>query len=187
MGSRLHQRSISRRLRGLILPLLRPQLELCAQFWTSQYKRYGHTGEHPVKGQEGEEGTGASLLSGKAERAGAVQPGEVKAQGDLPNAWRYWKGGCQMDRARLLSVVPLPGPQAVGTNSYTGDSLRTSGNFFTVRVTEYWHSLPKKSSSLEVFQIHLDMVLSFSWPAFSGEVGPDELWRSVPMSSSLWF
>lgn len=104
---------------------------------------------------------------------GAVQPGEVKAQGNCLNMERYWKGGCQVDRGRLLSVCPCQ------------DHIKK--HFSTLRVTEHWHSLPREPSSLEIFQIHLDMVLSFSWPHFRGEAGPDELWRSLPMSSSLWF
>ena len=38
--------------------------------------QYGAMGESPAKGHKDDEGTGASLLSGKAERAGTVQPGE---------------------------------------------------------------------------------------------------------------
>jgi len=42
--------------------------------------RHGLTGLSPAKGHEGDEGTGASVIQGKAKRAGAVQPGEEKAQ-----------------------------------------------------------------------------------------------------------
>ena len=44
-------------------------------------ERYELTGASPVKGTEDDEGTGASLKWGKAERAGTVQPGDEKAQG----------------------------------------------------------------------------------------------------------
>jgi len=37
------------------------------------------TGESPAEGHEDDEGTGASLLGGKAEGAGLVQPGGEKA------------------------------------------------------------------------------------------------------------
>ena len=40
----------------------------------------GATGESPAEGYEDDEGTGASLLQGKAEGAGLVQPGEEKAE-----------------------------------------------------------------------------------------------------------
>jgi len=52
---------------------------------SSVQKRHGHTGQSPMKGHKDDEGTGASLLWGKAEGAEAVQPGEDKAQGDLIN------------------------------------------------------------------------------------------------------
>jgi len=46
-------------------------------------ERYGHTGESPVKGHKDYEGTGASLLQGKAERAGTVQSGQEKTLGGI--------------------------------------------------------------------------------------------------------
>ena len=46
-------------------------------------ERHGNTGESPVKGHEGGEGAGASLLQGEAERAGTVQPREEKTPGIL--------------------------------------------------------------------------------------------------------
>ena len=42
--------------------------------------RHGHTEDSPDKGHQEDEGTGASLLGGKAERSGTVQPGEGKDQ-----------------------------------------------------------------------------------------------------------
>ena len=38
------------------------------------------TGDSPAEGYEDDEGTGASLLQGKAEGAGLAQPGEEKAE-----------------------------------------------------------------------------------------------------------
>ena len=46
-------------------------------------ERHGHTRESPARGHKDDEGTGASLLRGKAERSGTAQPGEEKAQGIL--------------------------------------------------------------------------------------------------------
>lgn len=40
------------------------------------------------------------------ERAGTVQPGEGKAQGDLTCVYKYLKGEWKEEESRLLSVVP---------------------------------------------------------------------------------
>jgi len=40
------------------------------------------------------------------ERARTVKPGEMKAQGDLFNVYKYLQGGCKEDSARLFAVVP---------------------------------------------------------------------------------
>jgi len=86
-----------------------------------------------------------------------------RLRGDLRNADKYLQGGCQEDGARLFPVVP--------SNSTRGNGhkpkpvkfhLNTRKNFFTLRVTEPWHRLPREvveSPSLEIFQTHLDKVL----------------------------
>jgi len=60
----------------VILPLcsvlMRPHLEFCVQFWTSQFKKCRELLENPAKGYKDDEGPGASSLRGKAERLGAV-------------------------------------------------------------------------------------------------------------------
>ena len=43
-----------------------------------------------------------SPLRGKAERPGAVQPGEEKARGDLINAYKYLTGGSRVDGTRFF-------------------------------------------------------------------------------------
>ena len=48
---------------------------------SSVQERHGHTGESLTKGHEDDEGSGASHMRGKAERAGTVQPRDKKAQG----------------------------------------------------------------------------------------------------------
>lgn len=51
-------------------------------------------------------GTGASVLWGKAERAGTVQRGKEKAQEHLMKVHNYLEGRCKEDRPRLFPVVP---------------------------------------------------------------------------------
>jgi len=60
--------------------------------------------------------------------------------------------------------------------------------FFTVKVTEHWHRLPREVvefPSLEVLKSHLDMEAGSRWPCLSSGVGPDDLHRSLPTSTSL--
>jgi len=86
-----------------------------------------------------------------------------RLRGDLQNAYKYLKGRCQEDGARLFSVVP--------SNRTKGNEhklkhkkflLNMRKNFFTLRVTEYWNRLPREvveSPSLEICKTRLDKVL----------------------------
>ena len=82
---------------------------------------------------------------------------------DLINAYKYLKGGCQEDGARLFPVVPSDWTRGNRHKPKHGRfRLNMRKNFFPLRVTEPWHRLPRdvvESPSLEVLNTHLDKVL----------------------------
>jgi len=92
------KRSVASRLRDVILPLcsgetpcgvLRPPLKPSAQ------ERHRPVGAGPEKGHKNDQRDGTPLLGGKAERGGAIQPGEEKPPGrpysSLPVPERAYK------------------------------------------------------------------------------------------------
>ncbi|KAJ7407510.1 hypothetical protein WISP_126636 [Willisornis vidua] len=92
---------------------------------------------------------------GKAKRTGTALPGEEKALGTFNHVDKYQKGSCKADGAQHLSVV-------------SSDKTRDNGHKQDIppeheemRMTEYWHGLPREveSLSLELLKSCLDMAL----------------------------
>jgi len=162
------KKSVASRSREVLLSLysalVRPHLEYSVRFWAPQFEKDEELLER-VQQRATRMMRALEHLSYKERlrELGLFSLRKRSLRRDLINAYKYLRGGCQENGARLFSVVPSDRTTGNGQKlKQRKFYLNMRKNLFPLRVMKPWNRLRREvvdSPSLEILKTHLDEVL----------------------------